>query len=104
VTERDPSQLKSAERDVLRREIERQLIDRHGPMMTGDALRAVLGYASKEAFRQALSRGRVSVPIFEIEHRRGKSALTSEVAAWVVECRAAAKNETSRRVAEGGGT
>lgn len=52
--------------------LERELTTRYGPMISNDNLRIALGYASKEAFRQALSRKTVPIPVFEIENRRGK--------------------------------
>ena len=70
--------------------LERELIDRYGPLVSNDALRVVLGYASKDAFRQALSRNTVPVPIFPIENRRGKFALARDVAIWLATQREAA--------------
>jgi hypothetical protein len=65
--------------DVLNRD----LAGRYGPMISNDNLRLALGYPSKEAFRQALSRKTIPVPIFEIENRRGKFALTKDIASWL---------------------
>lgn len=64
--------------------LERDLIQLHGPMMTGEALRLALGYPSKDAFRQALVRKTLPIPVFGIEKRRGKFALTKDVAGWIV--------------------
>jgi hypothetical protein len=63
--------------------LERDLIQLHGPMMTGESLRIALGYPSNDAFRQAISRKTIPIPVFDIEKRRGKFALTKDVAAWV---------------------
>lgn len=63
--------------------LERELAQQHGPMMTGEALRLALGYSSKDAFRQAIARKTVPIPVFGIEKRRGKFALTKDVAAWI---------------------
>lgn len=63
--------------------LERELMSRHGPMVSNDALRLALGYASKEAFRQALSRKTVPVVVFELENRRGKFALAKDIAVWL---------------------
>lgn len=52
-------------------------------MLSGDALRVALGYPSMEAFRQALSRKTVPVPVFSIKQRRGKFALVRDVAQWL---------------------
>ncbi len=67
--------------------IERDLMDRHGPLIADEALRAALGYSSMGAFRQALSRGRLPIPVFSMPQRRGKFALVKDVAAWLVEQR-----------------
>lgn len=64
--------------------LERDLTQLHGPMMTGEALRRSLGYPSKDAFRQAIARKTTPIPVFGIEKRRGKFALTKDVAAWIV--------------------
>ncbi|MGE8543227.1 MAG: hypothetical protein ACN6NS_02780 [Acinetobacter johnsonii] len=63
--------------------IEKELFDRYGPLMADDALRIALGYKSTEAFRQALTRKTVPVPVFSIPNRRGKFALVTDVAAWL---------------------
>lgn len=63
--------------------LERELMNRYGPIVSNDNLRLVLGYASKEAFRQALSRKTIPIAVFEIENRRGKFALVRDVAVWL---------------------
>lgn len=67
--------------------LESDLFTRYGPMLGGSDLSDVLGYPSKEAFRQALSRGQQPVPVFNLPQRRGKFALVKDVAAWLVLCR-----------------
>lgn len=63
--------------------LERELTAQHGPMMAGEPLRIALGYPSKESFRQAFVRKTIPIPIFTLERRRGKFALTKDVAAWL---------------------
>lgn len=63
--------------------LERELTNRYGPIVSNDNLRLVLGYASKAAFRQALSRKTLPIAVFEIEKRRGKFALIRDVAMWL---------------------
>lgn len=46
--------------------IERDLMERHGPMIADEALRADLGFSSMAAFRQALSRRRMPVSVFSL--------------------------------------
>lgn len=63
--------------------IEKELFDRYGPLMADDTLRIALGYKSSEAFRQALTRKTVPIPVFSVENRRGKYALVKDVAIWL---------------------
>lgn len=76
--------------------LEHELSNQHGPMMTGEGLRAALGYPSKEAFRQAVARKTTPIPVFGIEKRRGKFALTKDVAAWIAAQRARAVAKISQ--------
>ncbi|WP_208652666.1 hypothetical protein [Herbaspirillum rubrisubalbicans] len=63
--------------------LDRELTSRYGPIVSNDNLRLVLGYSSMEAFRQAVSRKTIPIPVFEIENRRGKFALVKDVAVWL---------------------
>ena len=67
--------------------LEKELFDRHGPLMTGEHLAKALGYQSLEAFRIAFRRKTVPIPAFPIEKRKGKFALTKDVAFWLAEQR-----------------
>lgn len=75
-------------------ESERQLLldleAQHGPLLSGPPLYRALGLPSAAAFRQAASRGQLPVPIFAIPNRRGRFALTRDVAAWLARLRATA--------------
>lgn len=73
--------------ECLAEKIEHDLIDRHGPMVGGHALSTALGFSSMGAFRQALARGRVPIPIFSLPLRRGKFALAKDVACWIAQQR-----------------
>lgn len=73
-----------------------ELTSIHGPMIGGDALWRVLGYASSDAFRQAYSRGLMPVPVFRIENRRGKFALAHDVARWLVTIRSSATQQPDK--------
>jgi len=72
---------------LLAKKIEQDLLDRHGPMIGDDALRTALGFPSKAAFRQALSRHRIDIPVFSLPNRRGKFALANDVAEWLAKQR-----------------
>jgi hypothetical protein len=67
--------------------LEQDLMEKHGPLIANDALRIALGYQSMDAFRQALVRKTVPVPVFALENRRGKYALVKDVAMWLAEQR-----------------
>nr|WP_193988101.1 hypothetical protein [Lelliottia steviae] len=72
---------------VLAHELKEDLMELYGPMIYGKALYVCLGYGSGDAFRQAVSRRSVPVPVFPIENRRGKYALTQDVALWIAQQR-----------------
>lgn len=71
----------------LTAELEKELTDRHGPMLPSRVLWKVLGYSSSAAWRQSISRRTVPVPIFPLEGRSGYFALSRDVAAWMAEQR-----------------
>lgn len=56
----------------------------YGPVLSSRTLATVLGYTSGDAFRQALSRKTVPVPVFRMPNRRGCFALTRDVTQWLV--------------------
>lgn len=67
--------------------LERDLLSQYGPLMGRDNLWMALGYSSNDAFRQAVFKDLVPIPVFEIENRRGKFALVKDVAKWLAEKR-----------------
>lgn len=77
--------------------LESDLFQQHGPMMRDEDLRRALGFRTLEAFRQAFYRGDLPVPVFPIEKRRGKFALTRDVAHWLAAQRAAIDDTSSHR-------
>ena len=76
--------------------LERDLLEKHGPMIANDDLRIALGYPTMDAFRQALSRKTVPVPVFALEKRRGKFALVKDVAVWLAAQRGNAMSKNSQ--------
>lgn len=52
-------------------------------LLGGEALWKVLGYPTAAAFRQAVSRGTVPVPLVEVSHRRGRFARIEHVNVWL---------------------
>lgn len=77
--------------------LEIDLFNRYGPMIGGNDLRAVLGFPSMEALRQALSRGKLPVAVFKLPRRRGNFALVKDVAKWLAQCRAEAVLPVSQK-------
>jgi len=78
----------------LAAQLEYQLTDRHGPMVSSLVLVRILGYASPEAFRQAVARKTIPVPIFKIKNRRGYFALTKDIANWMTVQRSRADDQS----------
>lgn len=76
----DDMKVKNALINELATSLESDLFNRFGPIMGGDNLQKALGYVSKAALQQSISRNTVPIPIFDIENRRGKFALVKDVA------------------------
>jgi len=71
---------------TLANEMQRQLLAQYGPLLGGSALHKALGFANAAAMRQAAIRNQVGVRLFSITNRRGKFALTRDVAQWLANC------------------
>lgn len=67
----------------LAREIQRDLYKTTGPLLFGEKLYTALGFPSGDAFRQALSRSNIPAEVFSLPNRRGKFALSRDVALWL---------------------
>ena len=76
---------------MTEQELRAQLLEQYGPVLGGGQLRRVLGFSTAGAFRQATLRGTVPVPTFTVPNRRGRFALTQEVARWLYERRSTAR-------------
>lgn len=72
---------------TLKRELERRLTVENGSLMTGQALRRELGFNSRGAFERARTNGRIGVKIFTLYGRRGKFAMTRDVADFLAKSR-----------------
>ena len=59
------------------------LLQQYGPLMGGADLRKAIGYRSAAAFQRAVREKIIDIRVFGIPGRRGKFALTLEVAAWL---------------------
>lgn len=73
--------------DQLTNELERRLTEHYGPLLASRDLWKVLGYRSPAAFRQARLRQSLPVTEFQIDGRRGRFALTRDIAHWLAKQR-----------------
>lgn len=64
-------------------ELESRLLDEYGPLLGGADLIKSLGYRTHSAFRRAQRLGLLGVRVFSIPDRKGKYALTRDIAAWI---------------------
>lgn len=88
------ARMKNSEKiNELAERLERELTGRYGPLISNDDLRVALGYVSMDAFRQALARKTMPIPVFSLPNRRGKYALVKDVAMWLAVQREAAASE-----------
>lgn len=81
---------------TLASEMRRELLAQYGPLLGGSALHQALGFSSAASMRQAALRNQVGVRLFSINNRRGKFALTADVARWLAEC-AESMSDTAER-------
>lgn len=84
--------------DPLFEQIHESLLARFGDLIGARDLWRVMGYPSQVALQRAYSRGKVDLALFEIEHRRGRFALTSEVAAWLIQQRKSIETNVERNI------
>lgn len=91
-----PPPSSSLKPDSIEAQLVADLERQHGPLLGGAALYRALGLPSAAAFRQAMSRNAVPVRVFAIPHRRGRFALTREVAAWLAGLRSAGAADDDR--------
>ena len=64
-------------------QLECDLLRQFGPLLGGADLRRALGFRSDVTFRRAIRLGKLPVHVFEVEGRKGKFALTTDVAQWL---------------------
>ncbi|QCB48732.1 hypothetical protein E5678_13540 [Hydrogenophaga sp. PAMC20947] len=83
--------------DDLARELNEQFVQQFGPILSSAELVKALGYSSMAAYRQAITRDTVPVPLFQIRNRRGRFALARDVAIWLSEQRRSATMGGSAR-------
>ncbi|MCG7537907.1 MULTISPECIES: hypothetical protein [Pseudoalteromonas] len=67
------------------------------PMLSGEKLQMALGFSSLDAYRQALTRKKLPVPVFRLEDRHGYYALVKDVAAWLATQAVNARRDNIKR-------
>jgi hypothetical protein len=84
---RNMTERESAALQKIAREIEDDLSRRYGELLPSAVLTKVLGYPSAQAYRKALHLGRLPIPVFRMEHRRGHFAFAKDTARWLATLR-----------------
>lgn len=67
----------------LGEQVAKELLAKHGPLITGEDLWKTVGFTSSTAFRQAKAQGRLDLPVFSLPNRKGTYAFTKHVAQWL---------------------
>lgn len=79
MTHQDPQ----SPRPLMASDTQARLLAKHGELMDGRAIQALLKYPSDRQFRRAVAAGTVPVPVFRLDGRRGWFARTDQVGAWL---------------------
>lgn len=67
----------------LRDSYESTLLEKHGELMDGAALRGLLHMSHERTFRRAIAASALPVGVFRLAGRKGWYARTRDVAAWL---------------------
>lgn len=73
--------------ESFKKQLEEELKQEFGHLICNQDLSLLLGFSNIGSFRQALKRGQIPVPIFTLENKRGKYALTKDIALYLAERR-----------------
>jgi len=79
--------------DDFGEQVERTRLDlagRYGELIGGDNLRLVLGYQSNAALSQAIRGKKLALVTFFVPGRKGRFALTRDIAEWLIKQRESA--------------
>lgn len=82
------------------KQLSEELMARYGLLVGGKDLQMALGYPSNAAFRQSIARKTTPIPVFRIENRKGKFALTKDLAAWLSARRHSALTDHTTRATD----
>jgi hypothetical protein len=77
------------------------MLGRYGVLVGGRDLWLSLGFRSAASFQRAVRQNALPVTVFRVPGRRGKYALTADVAAWLDKVVATAENSTLEKNKEG---
>lgn len=64
-----------------------ELIEKHGEIVNLDSLSKIIGYKTVAAVKYAIKKEQLSINTFYIKGRKGRYAMTRDVASWLIECR-----------------
>lgn len=70
-------------KDQYKKQLVKELTNDYGTLISGNSLCHLLGFPSMAAFRKGIERGTIEVPILTFDNRRGKFALTKDIAEWL---------------------
>ena len=73
----------------MRQSTFQMLVKSHGFILSAGTTARGMGFSSTDALRFARSRGRLSIPMFLVDGRRGWFASAEDVAKWLDETRLA---------------
>lgn len=76
-----------ANTEAIRQQLHEQLTTQYGPMVGGHRLNSLLGFATTDAMRRAIKRGKLQVPIFRLPGRPGNFALTIDLVDHIISFR-----------------
>lgn len=79
----------------LERKLRLDLAASYGEIIGGDTLRKVLGYATGAAMAHAIRTGKLSLPTFFVAGRKGRFALTVDIAHWLSSFRSSTTSDTA---------
>lgn len=82
-----------ADEEELADQLEKELVALYGPVLTGPEVQKVLRYRSLDAYRKAMVRKTVPVPLFQISGQRGKFALAKDIAQYLVQQRSQVEDD-----------
>lgn len=72
-----------SESPLIHADLLQTFLERYGELMDAAALAALFRFPSDRAFRRAVAKGALPIPVFRIPGRPGAHARTRDVAKWL---------------------